>query len=537
MKYDDIEYWEKAIKQGILFRETYAESKEWDRYTQHYRNKFAPGILPYNLIYSIGRSVIPQVYFRNPAVLVTATKPGFDGHAGVLQQLDNALLRLTGVKKALKRGVLRAFLYGTAPFKLGYDSHYGLTEKNERIEYDTNIAAGMPWVKSIHPAFYVMPYGVEDFNDKQWEAYKFYRHIDDVKSDDRYSSARKDVVATYKEIDDIEISTQRFDVKPEWVELWEIRDFRSGKLRVYSPSVNKWLRNEDDVLQFYGLPTIGLIFNDDPCVGWGISDCIVIDPQQKELNETKTQTMYHRRIAMLKLLYNKDNLDADEINKLVSNDVCVAVGVRGQLQNTILPVQPHIPPDLIAAAREIRGDVRELTGFSRNQLGEYDISSRRSASEAMIVHQASQIRVDERRDMLADVLVNVIKWYNQSIYTFWTTARVARIVGPEGALYWVSYQPSELSLGDYEYRVDPESQIPMTKALRRREALELLNLFGNDPMVPGQVELRKWVLDHYEGIDANKIMRPPEQTYGQTPTMPVPLQAINQMWEAKQYGA
>ena len=55
-------------------------------------------------------------------------------------------------------------------------------------------------------------------------------------------------------------------------------------------------------------------------------------------------------------------------------------------------------------------------GFSRNQAGEY--SSQKShnaptAAEARIVQAASEIRVDERRDSLADVLVDMFEDANK----------------------------------------------------------------------------------------------------------------------------
>ena len=93
-------------------------------------------------------------------------------------------------------------------------------------------------------------------------------------------------------------------------------------------------------------------------------------------------------------------------------------------------------------------DVRETVGFSRNQFGNFSSGSGdTTATEASIVQQASEIRVDERRDMVADMIVEVMETIHQIIFKFWGEEPVVDIVGPGGAPIWIRVSPSLLNEG------------------------------------------------------------------------------------------
>ena len=117
----------------------------------------------------------------------------------------------------------------------------------------------------------------------------------------------------------------------------------------------------------------------------------------------------------------------------------------------------------------------------------------------MKVNEASNMRADEKRDMVADVLVKIIRKWNQIIFKFWTGKRVTQIAGPDGLQKWISYTGTQLK-GEYFLRIDPDSGLPVTKGLRYSQAKELYAAFNGDPMVD-QLQLRKLLLRQSEWID------------------------------------
>jgi len=75
-----LHYWKEQIRQGLRYRLLYGRQKEWKIYKNAYRNFFAPNTVPVNIIYAVGRSLIPQVtsvtptlvsYLRNQAMECT----------------------------------------------------------------------------------------------------------------------------------------------------------------------------------------------------------------------------------------------------------------------------------------------------------------------------------------------------------------------------------------------------------------------------------------------------------------------------------
>lgn len=534
---NSVKYWEEAINAGQDFKRTYAESDRWDDFTDYYRNKFRKGILPYNLIFSIGRALIPQIYFRNPTVVITPRIVGYEVQAQLLQKIDNFIIQEIRLKEQIKQTILRTFLFGTGIIKTGFDTEFGYSVKDEgtkrKIEYNTFVGKGLPWGLSVHPEYYVMPWGVSSFHDKPWEAFGIFRYTDDVRMDPKYNQkARSEVKSTHT----YKGQHRSFfnQAKADWTLLWEIHDLRDGRIKVFADGHDKWLRLEDDPTQLgEGLPAVGLIFNGDPEVGWGVADAVILDPQQKELNEIRTQMMKHRRLALVKFLCNRTKVDEDELEKLFNEDVGASVFVDGPVHDAVLPLTAHTPGDLGAIGELVRRDARDLVGFGRNQAGEFEPGGRRTAKEVMVVQMAAQIRIDERRDLVADVLTDVVKHFNRNIWAYWDEERVESVLGPDGRKYWVGFTGTELQ-SEYLYKVNPDSEIPITKMLLRQEALELLQMFGNDPNIPGQQELRRWVVSQYDGIDPNKLFLPPGEGAGRSPEAPMAIAQARGLFAGKE---
>ena len=511
-----VNYWNEEIRAGEAYMKKYANKDKWKVYRQMYRGDWKTNIVPVNRIFSYGRSLIPQVYFRSPKVTVTATRPELVPHALVVESIDNWLIKETKLKKTLKMACLHAYHCGIGPIKNGYDSEYGYlpeqsvdvdsstatqearTEKR-RIEYNINIKPGMPWALPVLPEDIIIPWGFQDPDTLPWIAHRIYRPLEDVQQDQKYKNT-KDLKGTRRA--DTTLTPRRNvfnrDQDIKLAELFEIRDIRHGEVIVICE--DKVLLKSDDALQIEGHNYDFIIFNDDPEYFWGIPDARIIEPQQLELNETRTQIQRHRRISLLKFLYKKDAITQTQLDRFLSGAVGPAVEVVDEnLANAIITLQPHIPPDLWQEAVAILGDMRESIGFSENQTGSYfQKRGNVSATETAEVAQSADIRTDERKDIVADTLTSILRKWNQYIFSFWDKSRVAKVVGPEGSNFWVTYTGDELR-GEYALNVDPESGFPVTSQVKRELADGLLKAYGGDQLI-NQVGLRKFHLSQFESV-------------------------------------
>lgn len=514
---DEVTHWMDEVKAGEKYRDTYSRAKSFPDYRKYYRGDWASDIVPTNRIFSFGRGLIPQVYFRNPRVTCTATRPDLVAHAMVLEAVDNWLIKELKVKQTIKKAILHAYLSGTAPVKLGYDSEFGYSplqvadidsatvtqvgrkgdSKGKNIEYNVNIRPGMPWALPCMPEDVIIPWGYSDADAIPWIAHRILRPLEDVQGDQKYSNTsdlKGQRRARYAE----KRPPLRKDDSIKFCELFEIRDVRTGEVLVICE--DKFLLKDKDALQIEGVNYEFLTFNEDPEFFWGIPDVSILEPQQLEYNDIRTQASAHRRIALLKFLILKGALTPEQLDHFLSGKVGPAVEVDGEaLASAIQILSPHIPPDLRGEALAVLQDMQLSIGFNENAAGSFKPGTPPSAGEVVASGNVGEARIEERRDIVHDLLVNIIRKWNQYIFSFWTGERVIKIVGPQGADLWIQFTGDELK-GEYATHLDPESGLPISRGLRQAVGEKLLKQYGGDPMID-QIGLRRMDLQNYEWVN------------------------------------
>ena len=426
------------------------------------------------------------------------------------------------------------------------ESLSALGKKGQKIAYNINIKPGMPWVKRVSPWNFVIEPGAERIDEARWCAERFVRRIEDVKQDDTYEHTQT-LKASY--LEESETHDDQTTIRPSnmgprntstesptkeekqgLADFWEIRDAKSTRKFTICLQHDYFLQNEHDVLQVEGLPFVGTVLCPRSNGFWGIPLAEVVHPVQLELNDVRSLQQKYRRGALRRFATQPGSVTAMEKEKFFSEqaEAFFEVDSGGKPIGEAMQVfQGMIPPDLNIWADACRRDMRELTGQGRNQLGEYEQSGRRTATEAGIVQQNAQIRMDESRDMIVDALVSAIRKVNQFVFKFWTRERVIRVTGRDGAQQWKKYTGQELQ-GEYDYQVNAEDAVPMTRRWRRQEGMTLLQTLG--PFVQAGVlspealkKVLKHVLNQFEGIgdavtsDVGSVLPPAQGAQGSAP--------------------
>ena len=543
----DVPWWLQQIRYGLAFRKEAAYEKKWPQWRNMYRGEWKPGIMPSNVFFKMVRTVVPRIYFRNPSVSIISKKPGMEGLllAKLLERTDNKILTQMQVKKHMKRQVQDTFMFGTGIGKLGFGSQFhsspegvGTTEApkynngNEAVEYNFDVMPNMPWYARWPVDGYVVPAGTVNREDARWECFITKRPLADLKVDKRLKNINR-----VKPAQASLLKTQfgkgdnKFPV--EMADLYEIRDKKTGQVFILSPHLqDKVLAQEDDEFLRLGIEVGNpMIFNDDDERFWGIPDSQILEPLQRNLNEVKTMQMYHRRLSLVRLLCKRAGISAEEAAKLIGPDVCPIVWTEEDPGEVVKVIQSaDIPGALIQQEVSLVNEVRETLGFSRNEFGEFQ-GGRESptATEAQIVKAASEIRVDERRDMVADLLVSLTQDVNTIIFKHWTEEQVVDVAGPAGVPIWVAFKPAMLKRGKYEVSVDPDQSIPMTKELKEQKAMLVYEQFKTNPFID-PVKLTAYLLHNMHGVAFDDMMRGmPEQ--GGSQERPLSISEFGQLNE------
>lgn len=545
---DTVKDWEARIQRAIQYQRSNGRVDRWENYRNWYHNDYTDNAMSVNLVFALGRALVPQVYFKAPTILVTPEQVGLEQHAKVLEAVDQILIRQMGMKQQLKLGILDAYLTNLAVFKFGYHSiatevppARGPEPVPEEIQnalvqllgepaveqireddkelkkysYHDWVRPDAPWMLRVQPEDLLVPFGAKDIHAVPWIAFRVVRPVEDIKRDPTYSRIRSEVVANVS-IDSKENSfvespqhmnrNRASDAVPTHAEIYEIWDKRSGEVKVIQMGLEKYLRKEKHGLNINGLPVEILQFNSVGWDFWGESDVKQIRDQVVEYNETRTMEMLHKKSAVSKFFYDKGAISEDDIDKFTEAKLA-AIPVDGNPNTVVSQFSPNMSRDLFAISDVIQDDVREILGFSRNQAGDFDVS-RRTATEASIVQQSIQLRSDERRDQVADLLGHSFqRKIHPMLFDFWTAPRSVQVTGLGG---WIKFSGEQIR-GDYAVTAIPDSVLPLTKAQRQQAATSAMQLFRGDPRI-NQRSLFQWVITQFEDMGIpNDILLPEEQ--------------------------
>lgn len=524
-----VDEWFEQLQHGLEYRYHYGMEERWAKiemmfYNGHPSNQGSGS----NIIYSTGDAFLSTVHTPNPYILTEPRKPEQIEWAPVVETMDNDLITETKLKREMHSCGLYAYLWGTSVVKIGYDSEYGwdprfdangtrqpvgasLTRfaKDQTLNEFSDNRPGMPWVKACLPHDIVVPWGTRDLDSAPWIAHRIVRHVDDIKSDPKYSGKRdlepmmsmRDFVESYITVSkpyrigpDLLTTTTESTGQAEYVELWEIHDKRTHKVFVIATNHKKFLRGDVNHLQVRGLPFVELGFVPKGRTFWRTSDAIYLLNHQAELADITLQARKQRRLSVLKWIVRKGVFEDSELKKLMSRDigaVAIAQAGSGSLNETVTnaPVS-QANQILYQEMEDVRSSARETVGFDRNSFGEF-AGRRTTAREVESVQASKDLRMGRRQGAVADAYVEVMNKINGIVFKFWTTPRVAQMIGQDGALQWAQFTPSELA-GDYVLKVIFDN--PSEDSIQSRQALgmQMYQASLQDPSID-PIAVRKFI--------------------------------------------
>lgn len=533
----DANQWLEQAEEGQRYKEQYGTALDWNVYKDYYRGQFGPGTVYFhNLFYIHYNTTVAATYYRDPRILVTPeTRFGMTPDperaikARVLESIDNILLRRMNIKDVAERLIFNAVFCGQAPYKIGYGAEFyqnfddkKLEKGKKKTEFDTTIKAGFPWVGDVEPELLIVPFGTRRLKNVPWIIHIILRRTEDVRNSTYYENV-SDLTGTHTNFMDTRVQELvGMDESIEWTEIHEVHDYREGVVGSYIPghgkSATKWIkpRKESKMQELLGsLPFGSLSFNYDPEFFWTTPDAVQIEPHQLEINETMKLVIEHRRAARLKFIVDEGKMDLAELDKALSEKAGVGLRSKGNPNDAILILQPHIPQDLPMWGESVLGNFRHVMGTSKPGSGT-EAGGRRTATEIQAMTAGQDIRTNKRRDKVADVIRDIIEKSNAIIKNIWSIEQVIPVVGLEGAIYWVKFKSSDLA-GDYRVKIDVDSLNPVTLSGRKQEMMSLLQAVGQNEMV-NTPQLLNQLMSQFDWLDLPTYMP------NATPSGPVGMQ-------------
>jgi len=489
IKRNSPEWWMAQIIKGMEWRKKRAKEARWNDIRAYYENEYVlPSQPNFNLIYMLANSLIPSLVFQSPHITNTARRPEYQYWAQFFDGIDNWLLDELEVADILKRAVLQGFLYNTFALKLGYDFAEGAPNPEgmvfEKIPgaIDRTRRTNRPWIDLITPDRLIVAPGTRDMKNCLWAAICYTIPLSVMKSLG-YKKVEATHVPDQVAKDDSNKWTEQFGDDNGYVSFYEVHNAEDGSW--FCLDVNGKIIQDRvaDPCQVDGLPIEIISFNPGVSSVWGTPDALYVESQMLEGNECRQDGRYQRKLANLKFIYDRELLKKEEVDKLLSGPVTTAVGAAlpddKKLSDCIIPFQPAINTGYLEYQKATLNDAQLLSGVGPNQFGTF-APGRRTKYETQVVEERNLLRTGARRQEIADAVANLVYKMNCLIVENWKAPVVAKVIGADAAVRWVSALPSEFSeiSSSLVTRVNVESMTPVSKDARRQEMIQVLQILA-----------------------------------------------------------
>jgi len=539
----------KKITQSKRWRREEYYDDTWRRLVdlyqgKHYEHYAEEDRILVNLAFSTVNVIAPSISVNYPKITVNAVNPDNAGQAVIAEAVVNYWWRHRNFKDHFRSAVKDFLIVGHGWLKVGYryveEERVGDFEDVSDANVEENVTSTTlvvtkdePFVERVSPFDVFVDPDATSMDDAKWICHRVRRTLNDVRTDKRYAkNAREDVPAvSYARYTDDPSSRKIHDKDEGYADVYEFYDLKNNTVSVFADGGESFLIKPKKQPYAFGHPFVMLRNYDIPDCFYPMGDLEAIEPMQRELNETRTQMMNHRKRYARKYLYRETNFDSNGRAALESDEDNVMVPVQGDmpLADAVAPFPALInPPEFYNQSELIRTDIELISGvteFMRGGVSEI----RRTATEAALIQDAQNARTADKLAVIETCIAKLGRRVLQLAQQFMTGEQVARITARDGEPMWVTFDRDYID-GEFDFEVAAGSTQPTNEAYRRQSALQMVDAMA--PFVSAGVidvaKLGAYVLQFGFGVkNPEMFMTTPEQPQPDemamgAPPMPTP---------------
>ena len=490
--YDHLKHYKQRLEASKRWRKDDGYDATWRRMTDMYKGLQYEDFrtedrLSINIAFATINIIAPNISVNYPKISVNATNPANAANAVIAEAVVNYWWRYKDIRTEFRRAVKDSLTCGHGWVKVGYrfveeeqvNDHEALDpiEGNE-VTPITVVVEDSPFAERVSPMDVFVDPDATSMHDIKWIAQRIRRPLADVKSDKRYSKAARDQIQTMAvgRYSDDPSKKKIYDKTEGYAEIWEYYDISTKMMSVFCDTSDQFLIKPMPMPYSFGQPFVMLRNYDVPDHFYPIGDLESIEPLQRELNETRTQMMNHRKKYSRKYLYKESAFDNLGRTALESDEDNVMVPViSDEALSSIVAAFPAVinPSDFYDQTQMIIGDIDRVSGVSEIQRGGTS-EIRRTATESSLVQDASNARTADKLAMIEQAISECGRRMVALARQFMTGEQVARVMGKDGEPVWIQYDRDYLE-GDFDFEVVAGSTQPHNESFRRQMALQMVD--------------------------------------------------------------
>jgi hypothetical protein len=402
---------ESLLQQGKDHRQGLRE-QVWDRVRLQYEGAHwdteatedpTADLTVVNLSFATIQTIKPYITDREPRFYLEPFSSDATRLSAALQEVFlNRIWRHppVGAQVALRAAAFDFLTFGDGFLKGTYTVATRMSLDGEDVErIELHVDRTSPW------DIWIDPYAL-GVDTARWVAHRIWMTELEAKAD-----ARLMIPAGYEFTDrrlDNDDRQHRSNAglrdEQRWVELIEFYDVAQG-IMIAFPHSGASSESEASTGQLpwrivddMALPIVQIPNYDIPDSPWHIGELENITKLQEELNKTRSELMTHRRRNVAKTFVRKSVVDSGAGAALQSPIVneMVMLDTQEPLQNVVIPYQgTPLTADNYQASREIKDDIREITGITEYQRG-IAPEITRTATEASIMDAAANTKLQSK---------------------------------------------------------------------------------------------------------------------------------------------
>ena len=484
-----------AIESSRKWRKDDGYDATWQRLKDMYRGRHFDDYknedqMLVNIAFSTVNVISPSISVNYPKITVNAVSPDNAANAVIAEAVVNYWWKKRDIRTQFRRAVKDMLTFGHGWVKVGYRfvEEEAMSMEDEEFS-DAAIEGGKetsnlviredaPFAERVSPHDVFVDPDATSMSDIKWIAQRIRRPISEIKNDKRYIKAARDkvqVMAVSKYSDDPS-RKKVHDKNVGYAEIWEFYDILSGTMSIFCETADQFLVKPIKMPYSFGQPFVMIRNYDVPDMFYPIGDLESIEPLQRELNETRSQMMNHRKKFSRKYLYKESAFDQLGRSALESDEDNVMVPVvSDEALGGVVTAFPAVinPPEFYNQSNMIIGDIDRISGVSEFQRGAVS-EIRRTATESSLLQDAANARTSDKLAVVEQSIAEVGRRMMQLAQQFMTGEQVARVTGKDGEPMWVTFDRDYLA-GDFDFEVAAGSTQPHNESFKRQMALQMVD--------------------------------------------------------------
>lgn len=520
-----LKQYKHELERAKNFRMEQGYDDLWERMVDLYRGKTLPSVntredrIVVNIAFGTINVIYPSVSVNYPKITVMPNDPLDEDRAVITEAITNYNWKHFGFQDQFRLAVKDYLIIGHGWIKTGYrykEQPVSLSDGERDEEYESAVAevdeyasmnpemAGslptdqeivnnlpetriviaedQPFVERISPHdMYVDPEAIT-MADARWICQRIVRPLVDVQRDERYKRSVRLNVKADMDVSQFRDQQRSFfrrgnqDPEDQRVTIYEWYDIPSNTVSVCAEGSDEFLIDPKPAPFSFGHPFVMLRNYDIPDYFYPMGDLEAIEPLVQELNKTRSIAIQVRKKFARKFLYRAGAFNAEGRQALVSDEDNTFVPVADE--NTPFPEligavpQVPVPPEIFEHSEQIEQDIGDVSGVSEYQRGQVP-ETRRTATEAAIISDNVNARSADKLAQVELAIAMVARRVVQLQQQFMSQTQVARVTGPDAAIFWVPYDAEDIQ-GEFDFEVEAGSTQPQNESVRRQTATALM---------------------------------------------------------------